>query len=109
MIHGMRYGHKHSFVVPVTLAIGLVLSAATMQADRDAERTALTRLVAEIERLEPLITRAENESETYDRVRFRYDWLRRDLDEVKKGIEAFLTDAEFTPRSFEPLQREYHH
>lgn len=105
----MRYGHNHSFLAPITLAIALVLSAATMQADRDAERTALTRLIAEIERLEPLIAHAESESESNDRVSFRYDWLRRDLDEVKSGIEAFLTDAEFTPRSFEPLQGEYHH
>ncbi len=108
MIHGMRYGHKHSFVVPIAVASLLVLAAATLQADRDAERTALTRLVAEIDRLEPLIARAESESEDHDRVRFRYDWLRRDLDEVKNGIEAFLTDAEFTPRTYEQLQGEYH-
>ena len=108
MIHGMRYGHKHSFVVPITVASLLVLAAATLQADRDAERTALTRLVAEIEGLEPLIARAESQSESHDRVRFRYDWLRRDLDEVKSGIKAFLTDAEFTPRIYEPLQSEYH-
>ena len=104
----MRYGHNHSFIVPIALAIVLVLAAATMQAERDAERTALTRIVAEIDRLEPLIARAESESESHDRVRFRYDWLRRDLNEVKSGIEAFLTDAEFTPRTFDPLQGEYH-
>lgn len=104
----MRYGHKHSFTAPVTLAVVLVVSAATMQADRDAERIALSRLVAELERLEPLIARAENERDVHDRVRFRYDWLRRDLKEVKSGVEAFLNDAEFTPRTFEPLQGEYH-
>lgn len=105
----MRYGHNHSFIAPVTLAVALVLATVTLQADRDAERTALTRLVAELERLEPLIARAESESELHDRVRFRYDWLRRDLDKVRDGIEAFLSDAEFTPRTFEPLQGEYHH
>ena len=108
MIGRMRYGHKHSFVTHIALAIVLLLAAFTMQADRDTERAALTRLVEEIERLEPLIARAERESEIHDRVRFRYDWLRRDLDEVKSGVESFLNDAEFTPRSFEPLQAEYH-
>lgn len=104
----MRYGHKHSFLIPVTLASVLLLSAATMQADRDSERAALSRLVAEIERLEPLIARAESEQDVHDRVRFRYDWLRRDLTEIKSGVEAFLNDAEFTPRTFEPLQGAYH-
>lgn len=108
MIRHMRYGHKHSFKAPITLAVLLVLSAVALQADRDSERAALTRVVAELERLEPLIARAEDESEIHDRVRFRYDWLRRDLAEVKSGIEAFLTDAEFTPRTFEPLQGAYH-
>ena len=108
MIRHMRYGHNHSFLAPVTLAFALVLCAATMQADRDAERAALTRLVAEIERLEPLIARAESEHDRHDRVHFRYDWLRRDLVEVKSGIEAFLEDAEFTARTFEPLQGAYH-
>ena len=104
----MRYGHKHSLVLPIMLAFVLVLAAATMHAERDEERAALTRLLAEIERLEPLIARAESGSDDRDRVRFRYDWLRRDLDEVKRGVEAFLKDAEFTPRSFEPLQGAYH-
>ena len=109
MIHGMRYGHKYSFILPAVAATLLVFGTVTLQADRDAERTTLLRIVAEIDRLETLIARAERESESYDRVRFRYDWLRRDLDEVKSGIEAFLSDAEFTPRTFEPLQGEYHH
>lgn len=104
----MRYGHKHSFMGPIALALILLLFAVTMQADRDAERAALTRLVAEIERLEPLIARAENAREVHDRVRFRYDWLRRDLAEVKSGVETFLNDTEFTPRTFEPLQGAYH-
>lgn len=104
----MRYGHNHSFFAPIMLTLVLLLCAASMQADRDAERAALTRLVAEIERLEPLIARAERERDVHDRVRFRYDWLRRDLDEVKSGVEAFLNDAEFTPRTFEPLQGAYH-
>lgn len=108
MIGRMRYGHKHSFVTHVALAIALVLAAFTMQADRDTERATLTRLVEELDRLEPLIARAERESEIHDRVRFRYDWLRRDLDEVKSGVETFLNDTEFTPRTFEPLQGDYH-
>lgn len=105
----MRYGHKNSLLLPITVATVLALGAVTLHADRDTERTALARVVAEIEQLDPLIAHAENESEVHDRVRFRYDWLRRDLDEVKSGIEAFLSDAEFTPRTFDPLQGEYHH
>ena len=104
----MRCGHKHSFIAPITLAITLVLAALTLHADRGAERAALTRLVEEMDRLEPLIARAERESEIHDRVRFRYDWLRRDLEEVKSGVETFLQDTEFTPRTFEQLQGDYH-
>ncbi|MYD44485.1 MAG: conjugal transfer protein [Gammaproteobacteria bacterium] len=79
-----------------------------LQADRDSERAVLIRLIDSIERLEPLIARAERESDPQVRVQFRYDWLRRDLAEVKTGLEAYLMEAEFAPRSFEPLQAEYH-
>ena len=104
----MKSEHIYSSIAHFALAIVLVFAAAALQADRDAERSALSRLAIEIERLEPLIERAKNESEPNARVRFRYDWLRRDLNEVKTGIDAYLTDAEFTPRTFDSLQGEYH-
>ena len=108
MIGAMRYGHKNSIVVPTVLAVILAVGAMTLHAERDAERDALIRVVTAIERLEPLIARAESESELHDRVRFRYDWLRRDLNEVKEGIDAFLSDTEYKPRKFEPLQADYY-
>lgn len=107
-IRAMRYGHKFSFIAHLVLAGALLLTAVALQAERDGERVALTRLLDSIERLEPLIQRAEREAEPAARVQFRYDWLRRDLSEVKAGIEAYLMDAELTPRTFEPLQGDYH-
>ena len=104
----MKRGHKTSYLPHFGLAAVLLVVAATLQADRDAERGALGRLVAEIQRLEPLIARAEAESESNARVSFRYDWLRRDLNQVQRGIEAYIDDTAFTPRKFEALQGDYH-
>ena len=105
----MKRGHKTSYWLHFAFAVVLLVVAATLQADRDAEHAALGRLVAEIARLEPLIARAEAEREPDARVSFRYDWLRRDLSEVRRGVEAYIDDVEFTPRQFEPLQGDYHH
>ncbi len=76
-------------------------------ADSDAEKTALNDLITEIKALNDLIERAEKEADETARIRFRYDWLRRDLKFVRRGIQDHLDAPTTQPRQFEPLQGDY--
>ena len=76
-------------------------------ADPDAEREALARLTHEIEALEPLIRSAESQANPDARVRFRYDWLRKDLIRVRLGIQEHIDALRAEPRTFPPLRGDY--
>jgi RAQPRD family integrative conjugative element protein len=72
-------------------------------ADGDGERGALSRLIGEIEALSPLIEEAERQADPNDRVRFAYDWLRRDLDSMKSGIRERLERPRTEPTRVAPI------
>ena len=76
-------------------------------ADIEAEREALSLLVFELTELQVLIDRAEREADLTQRIRFRYDWLRRDLELVRRGIQDHLDAPSTEPRTFPPLQGDY--
>ena len=93
----------------LTGVVGVLAISAPLlvSADRDAEREALTQLVHELNLLEPLIARAEIEADPDARVQFQYQWLRRDLERIKGGIQDHVDETNFEPRSFPPIQGEY--
>ena len=70
--------------------VGLLLLANTALADPDGERDALARLIHEIEALQPLIATAESQASPDARIRFRYDWLRQDLERIRAGIQEHI-------------------
>lgn len=75
-------------------------------ADLDGERTALAKIVYELESLEPLIASAEAQADQDGRVQFQYDWLLLDIERIKLGIQEHLT-APRQARHFPPLQGDY--
>jgi RAQPRD family integrative conjugative element protein len=80
------------------LILGLVGSALPTQfavADADGERVALARITHELQAIEPLIAEAASQANPDARIRFQYDWLRQDLDRIRRGIQTHI-DA---PRS----------
>lgn len=95
-------------LVPLTLA-GLMLHASPVQAEDPAglEAEMLARIVYELQALEPLIGQAESAAIPEARIRFRYDWLRRDLARVQAGLETHLEAAADEPRTFAPLRGDY--
>ena len=96
---------KRHLWLPSFLIIGLVVTPAAF-ADADAEREALAKVIHEINALDSLIKRAEANAEQDSRIRFRYDWLRQDLKNIKDGIQSHrLSRAQ--PRSFPPLRGDY--
>lgn len=76
-------------------------------ADADAEREALARLVHELESLEPLISEASRAADADARIRFQYDWLRQDLATIRHGVEAHLEAPRAEPRPVPPLRGDY--
>ncbi|MEM1402966.1 MAG: RAQPRD family integrative conjugative element protein [Pseudomonadota bacterium] len=90
-----------------TIATTMLCIAGLAHADPDAEREALARLIHEIQALEPLIATAESQALPDARIRFRYDWLRRDLRRVREGIQDHIDTPRNEPRLFPPLRGDY--
>lgn len=75
--------------------------------DQDPEREVLARLAEQLARLEQLVDEAEAKADRETRVRFRYDWLRRDLRAVTRGIEEHVAAPRTEPRRLPPLHEDY--
>jgi RAQPRD family integrative conjugative element protein len=97
---------KCKFWPSTFLVIGLSVTSAAL-ADAGAEREALAKIIHELNALEPLIKQAEANAEEDVRIRFRYDWLRLDLKQIKDGIQAHIDSPRAQPRSFPPLRGDY--
>jgi len=91
----------------IAILLGLALTTANVIADADGEREALARLAHELNALVPLVAQAESQAEPDARIRFRYDWLRQDLERVRSGIEAHINAPRAEPRKVEPLRGDY--
>ena len=81
--------------------------AGPASAHADAEREALARLTHEIEALAPLIATAESLANPDTRIRFRYDWLRQDLERIRNGVQEHIDAPRNEPRTFPPLRGDY--
>lgn len=86
--------------------LALVMAAPAF-ADADAERDALARLIHEIEALEPVIATAESQATPEARIRFRYDWLRQDLERIRAGVQEHIDAPRNEPRKVPPLRGDY--
>jgi RAQPRD family integrative conjugative element protein len=87
------------------LCIGLSVQFAL--ADADGERSALSRIIHEIQSLDPLIVEAVSQANPDARVRFQYDWLRQDLYRIRLGIQEHIDAPRSEPRTFPPLRGDY--
>jgi len=92
------------------LILGLLSTALPVQfavADADGERAALVRITHELQTIEPLIEKAASQANPDARVRFQYDWLRQDLDQIRLGIQEHINAPRSEPRTFPPLRGDY--
>lgn len=93
-------------------ALLIAVAAATLgvgqaaRADDDSEREQLARIVNELQRVEEMTRAAASDAPSGQRVRFRYDWLVRDLQLMREGIEQHV-DAPRQPRPVAPLKGDY--
>jgi len=109
-MRAMRYVGPIAKQTSQFLAVGILGTVFLVRptlADSEGERAALSRLAQELESLEPVIRIAESQAEADTRIRFRYDWLREDLDRVRRGIQDHIDIPRAEPRSFLPLRGDY--
>lgn len=96
---------------PLSLALACIavlgcFAAPAVRADEDSEREHLARISYELMRLQAEVSQAQRNADAAGRVRFRYDWLARDLELVQRGVDEHL-DAPRQPRPAPPLRGDY--
>ena len=92
------------------LASGLLTAALPVHfaiADVDSEQAALARITHELEAIESLIIEAASQVNPDARIRFQYDWLRQDINRIRRGIEEHIDAPRSEPRTFPPLRGDY--
>ena len=85
----MNY-QKSSRLLRILAFTVLGLLACNLTADTENETRILAQIIKELESLETLLVRAELARNPNKRLRFRYDWLRSDLDKVQRGIQDYI-------------------
>ncbi len=76
-------------------------------ADADGERAMLARISHELVAIEPLIEKAHSQADLDARIKFKYDRLGQDLNQIRLGIEAHIDAPRSAPRAFPPLRGDY--
>ena len=97
---------KRQFWSSTFLILGLCFTPVAF-ADADAESESLAKIIHELNVLESLIKQAEANADQDSRVRFRYDWLRQDLKQIKDGVQSHIDSPRAQPRTFPPLRGDY--
>ncbi len=92
---------------PLLYAFALLIGSTGIAGADDTERETLMRLAQEIDALAPLVDAAEEQADKSARIRFRYDWLRRDLARIREGLIEHATADQAQPRSYPPLRGDY--
>jgi RAQPRD family integrative conjugative element protein len=100
MVHTPSVARTVLSILPLFLAVG------TARADADSEREALARIAHELQRLQAEVAQAAKTADSTARVKFRYDWLAKDLELVQRGVTDHL-DAPRQPRPVPPLTGDY--
>ncbi|MGE3703313.1 MAG: RAQPRD family integrative conjugative element protein [Hyphomicrobiaceae bacterium] len=106
-MHGPRVTLMRNHWRAAIISLLALVMAAPAFADADAERDALARLIHEIEALEPVIATAESQASPDARIRFRYDWLRQDLERIRAGVQEHIDAPRNEPRKVPPLRGDY--
>lgn len=93
-------------LVLTALVSAAVLTMRPAAADEDSEREQLARISYELQRLQSMVDEASRRAPSGQRISFRYEWLKRDLALVQRGVDDHL-DAPRQPRAIPPLRGEY--
>jgi RAQPRD family integrative conjugative element protein len=104
---------KISELNKTVLATGLIgfmffsVAVIPVYADTAAENTELARMVHILDSLQPIINAAEGQRDPRARVQFQYNWLRKDLTQIKDGIQQKINMPRIQPRVVKPLKGDF--
>ncbi len=93
-----------------TLTIGILSALIPIYsafADADGEREVLARINHELQTIIPLINQAVSQANPDARIQFQYDWLKQDIDQIRRGIQEHINTPRSEPRTFPPLHGDY--
>lgn len=102
----MRRARHKLFALLVMGMLGTTASAWADVTDDELERERLARIAGEIQQVQVMVSEAEKSAPTGQRVKFRYDWLLRDLELMQQGVVNHV-DAPRQPRPVAPLRGDY--
>lgn len=94
-------------ILTLLIVLSFGLQSPFVLADADGEREVLARILHELERLKPLLVEAETAADPDVRIHFHYEWLRKDLERVRKGIQEHIDAPRAEPRNVVPLRGDY--
>jgi len=89
------------------ISLLLMTAATNVNADIDAEKAKLAMIIHELEAITPLIEDAETLADKSDRIQFQYEWLLRDISNIKSAIQEHIDTPRIQPRNFPPIDNKY--
>lgn len=94
------------FILVLLLSF-LVLQNAVADEAITAEQQALLKVDRHLADLASLIEAAEQSADPDSRIQFRYDWLRRDIAQVRKGVQVHVHKPLADKQANAPLHDDY--
>jgi len=96
---------KTHMILVLVAIVGL--SSVNTFADTAQENTTLSRISNILNAVYPLIAKAQKEADPNTRVKFRYDWLQKDIQAIQSGIAERINASKIEPRAIQPLKTHY--
>ena len=94
-------------LIPILLLSFLLGPNAAADHATTSEHQALLKIDRHLADLESLIAAAEQSADPDARIRFRYDWLRLDVAQVRKGVQVYVYKPHADKRANAPLHDDY--
>ena len=94
-------------LIPILLLSFLLGQNAVADHAATSEHQALLKIDRHLADLESLIDAAEQSADPGARIRFRYDWLRRDIAQVRKGVQMTIYNPLADKQANAPLHDDY--
>ncbi len=94
-------------IFKIIMSLTVILLSPYLLADNAQEALTLARINNILNAVYPLINQAKNEADPNTRIKFRYDWLQSDIQEIQAGIAQKINATQIEPRVIPSLQVHY--
>jgi RAQPRD family integrative conjugative element protein len=91
----------------VTVSLSSVLPVAAQDTVTEVERSNLIALARQLEQLHQLADNAQSAADPEARVKFNYEQLHRDIEQMRSAIARHLDRPSRTPRTVAPATSDY--